>query len=145
LFRDSLQKVQRLTDLYEYYTPYVDEYLNQTMASIKKVNDATYTELLNELIVQTNSAVDAYKDSMDTFMSLNFDEETGAVNRRKYSLAALEALEARTEMREALCHLKRNMEKMRSYDDDYVDGAERWYAALGSAMYAISMTYQSEL
>jgi hypothetical protein len=115
------------------------------MASIKKVNDATYTELLNELIVQTNSAVDAYKDSMDTFMSLNFDEETGAVNRRKYSLAALEALEARTEMREALCHLKRNMEKMRSYDDDYVDGAERWYAALGSAMYAISMTYQSEL
>lgn len=137
--------MQRLTDLYEYYTPYVDEYLNQTMASIKKVDDPNYTDLLNELIVQTNSAVDAYKDSMETYMLFNFDMETDAVSRRKYSLAASEALEARTEMREALCYLKRNMEKMRFYDDDYVDGAERWYAALGSAMYAISMTYQSEL
>lgn len=138
---NSHPQVQELTDLYTEYAQYANEYVAATTASKEMVNDADYDSLIDELVAKTDAAVGSFDDSMTIFESIDF-EAADIETRIKYDEAASKASDAHDEIHGAESFLSQNLAAIRTFDGDFTDGAESWYAAMGSAMHAIHSTFQ---
>jgi hypothetical protein len=133
--------VQKLTDLYTEYAPYVNEYLKPTDASKKKVNDPDYDLLIDELAAKTAPAVNSFEDSLKLFEMTDFDA-ADIETRRNYDAAASKASDAHDMIHDAESFLSENLDAFNTIDGEFTKGAESWYAAIGSAMHAIHSTFQ---
>ena len=113
-----LEQVQDLTDLFEEYAPYMNEYVAASAASKTKVNDARYTRLIDELEEMTDTGVNSFDESWAIFQQIDF-EAADVKTRHMYDEAASKAADAHHQIHEAEVFLDDNVDTFSSFDEDF--------------------------